>query len=449
MAPNPSILTKMIILASFLVSATLISIVACGSPSATPALGAGPGQPAARLSRSTFFPPATPTVDESGADDPPPALRPLAVERVFQNLEFSRLTNLAQPDDGSNRFFVTQQGGLIRVFPNRQDVTEAPVFLDLADRVSEEHNEEGLLGIAFAPAFEDNGFFYVYYSASGPRRSVLSRFSVSGVDSNVADVDSELVILEIPEPAGNHNGGQLAFGPDGYLYIGVGDGGRGGDPFGNGQNTWTLLGTILRIDVSAASASERYSIPPSNPFAGVDGSRGEIFAYGLRNPWRFSFDIGHGDLGLADIGENEPGGLVEIWVGDVGQNLWEEINLVRRGLNYGWNVMEGGHCFSPRSDCPEAGLELPVAEYGRDAGCSVTGGYVYRGDSLPSLAGAYVFGDFCSGSIWGMRYDGTSVTDSLLLAESGLNITSFGQDLTGEIYVLSRNAGIYRLTTLD
>ena len=437
-------LPKKLILAGFLISATLTGLAACGGTSATPVPGAGPGQPAARLSQSTFFPPTTQTVEAGGAGDSPPALRPLAVERVFPSLEFSRLTNLAQPDDGSNRFFVTQQGGLIRVFPNRQDVTEAPVFLDIRDRVSQRHNEEGLLGMAFDPAFKDNGFFYLYYSASGPRRSVLSRFSASGVDPNLADADSELMVLEIPEPAGNHNGGQLAFGPGGFLYIGVGDGGRGGDPFGNGQNTGTLLGTILRIDVSGANAGERYKIPASNPFVGVDGSREEIFAYGLRNPWRFSFDMGH-----ADVRNKEPERPVEIWVADVGQNLWEEIDLVRSGLNYGWNIMEGGHCFSPSSGCQEAGLELPVAEYGRDAGCSVTGGYVYRGNSLPSLAGAYVFGDFCSGSIWGMRYDGTSVSDSFLLAESRLNITSFGQDLTGEIYVLSRNAGIYRLTSPD
>ena len=430
-----------IIVATLLLSAILIGLVACGGTSPTPATGTGPGQPVARLSQSTFFPPATPTLTASDAGDRLPALRPGAVERVFPNLEFSRLTNLVQPDDGSNRFFVTEQAGLIRVFPDRQDVNEAPVFLDITDRVSQGHNEEGLLGMAFDPGFIDNGFLYVYYSAANPRRSVLSRFYVSSIDTNSADVDSELVVLEIPEPAGNHNGGQLAFGPDGLLYIGVGDGGRGGDPFGNGQNTGTLLGAILRIDVSSAKAGEPYKIPASNPFVGVDGSRGEIFAYGLRNPWRFSFDIGPGDM--------PPGEPVKIWVADVGQNQWEEIDLVRSGLNYGWNIMEGAHCFSPGSDCSEEGLELPLAEYGRDAGCSVTGGYVYRGNSLPSLIGAYVFGDFCSGSIWGMRYDGTSVTNSLLLAKSGLNITSFGQDLTGEIYVLSRNAGIYRLSNPD
>ncbi len=378
----------------------------------------------------------------------------MSVERVFENLDFNRLTNLAQPDDGTNRLFVTEQGGLIRVFPNQQDVAKTRVFLDIAGRVSTVNNEEGLLGLAFDPDFQNNGFFYVYYSASNPRRSVVSRFSVSEDDPNLADVGSELVILEISQPAGNHNGGQLAFGPGGFLYIGVGDGGRGGDPFGNGQNTETLLGTILKIDVSGAVKGEPYRIPANNPFVGIDGSREEIFAYGLRNPWRFSFDMGPVNAGSADtLQDSEEEGasatLVEIWVADVGQNQWEEIDLVRSGLNYGWNIMEGGHCFSPRSGCEDEGLEFPVAEYGRDAGCSVTGGYVYRGNNLPSLSGAYVFGDFCSGTIWGMRYDGTSVTESLRLADSGLNITSFGQDLTGEIYILSRNEGIYRLATPD
>lgn len=366
---------------------------------------------------------------------------------------------MAQPDDGSNRLFVTEQGGLIRVFPNHRDVAETQVFLDIKDRVSTVNNEEGLLGLAFDPDFQINGSFYVYYSASDPRRSVVSRFSVSGDDPNLAEGGSELVILEISQPAGNHNGGQLAFSPGGFLYIGVGDGGLGGDPFGNGQNTGTLLGTILRIDVSVAVESEPYRIPANNPFLGVAGSREEIFAYGLRNPWRFSFDMGPADMGPANAGsakagrdageKGEAGKAVEIWVADVGQNQWEEIDLVRRGLNYGWNVMEGGHCFSPRSGCDDTTLEFPLAEYGRDAGCSVTGGYVYRGNKLPSLAGAYVFGDFCSGTVWGMRYDGTSVTDSIRLAESGLNITSFGQDLAGEIYILSRNDGIYRLARPD
>ena len=434
---------KILIIAGLLILVTLIGLEACGDDNATPATGPGSGQPSAKLTQATFFPTAAPTAT---ADDPVGSsipLRPLAVERVFTNLEFSLLTNLVQPDDGSDRFYTTEQGGLISVFLNQQDAAEASVFLDITDRVSRSSHEEGLLGVAFDPDFKDNGLFYVYYSASSPRRSVLSRFSASDSDSNLANSGSELVILEIPQPAGNHNGGQLAFGPDGLLYIGLGDGGRSGDVFGNGQNLGTLLGSILRIDVLEATAGEPYRTPASNPFAAVEGNRGEIFAYGLRNPWRFSFDIGKTDTGKS---AGEP---VEIWVADVGQNQREEIDLVRIGRNYGWNIMEGGHCFSPPSGCSDAGLEFPVAEYGRGNGCSVTGGYVYRGQSLASLAGAYVFGDFCSGKIWGLRYDGESVTESLLLVESGLNITSFGQDLSGEIYVLSRNSGIYRLVAPD
>ena len=264
-------------------------------------------------------------------------------------LEFSRLTNLAQANEELDRLFVTEQGGRILVFPNQHDVAQASLFLDLSPRVSENSNEEGLLGLAFDPDFQNNGYFYVYYSASTPRRSVISRFSVSQNDANSADVGSELIILEIPQPAGNHNGGQLAFGPDGYLYVGLGDGGGSGDRFGNGQNPATLLGSILRINVATASEGERYRVPADNPLAGVADARPEIWAYGLRNPWRFSFDAQTGAL----------------WAADVGQNSWEEIDLIEKGLNYGWNVMEGAHCFSPRTGCDETGLQLPVAEYGR------------------------------------------------------------------------------------
>ena len=220
---------------------------------------------------------------------------------------------------------------------------------------------------------------------------------MSGNDASTADKDSELVILEIPQPAGNHNGGQLAFGPDGYLYVGLGDGGRGGDPFGNGQDLGTLLGSILRIDVSEASPTRPYQVPGDNPFVGITGALGEIWAYGLRNPWRFSFDSQYGDSGYGDSES------ARLWVGDVGQNNREEVDLVQKGLNYGWNVMEGTACFSPQTGCDQTGLELPVAEYGREGGCSIIGGYVYRGRLIPSLYGAYVFGDFCSGSVWGIR----------------------------------------------
>ena len=358
----------------------------------------------------------------------------MRVRRVFPNLDFVRLTNLVQPDEGLDRIYVTEQPGRILVFPDDQLVTEASVFLDIRVRVNDSNNEEGLLGLAFDPEFGHNGYLYIYYSAAGPRRSVLSRFSVTQDGLNVADPDSELVIMEIPQPAGNHNGGQIAFGPDGYLYIGVGDGGRAGDPFGNGQNVDTLLGSIMRIDVSGPSDGRNYRIPSDNPFVGVAGTREEIWAYGLRNPWRFSFD--------QETGDRETGLL---WVADVGQNEWEEIDVVRKGLNYGWNIMEGRHCFSPSRGCDTTGLQLPVTEYDHSDGCSVTGGYVYRGSEIPSLLGAYVYGDFCSGSIWGLRYNGESVSEHRLLVDSGLSITSFGQDAAGNLYVLSRSEGIYAL----
>ena len=339
------------------------------------------------------------------------------------------MTNLVQPDDGRDLLFATQQGGRILVFPDQQDGTESNLFLDLSLKVSQVGNEEGLLGLVFDPNFKENGYFYVYYSATNPRRSVLSRFSVNKDDPNLADAGSEFIIMEIPQPAANHNGGQLAFGPDGYLYMGLGDGGHGGDPFGNGQNVGTLLGSILRIDVADASDAAGYTVPPDNPLIGVADARPEIWAYGLRNPWRFSFDTQTGAL----------------WAGDVGQESWEEINLIEEGLNYGWNVMEGAHCFSPMDNCEQTGLQLPMAEYRTAEGCAVTGGYVYRGAALPSLAGAYVFGDFCTGKIWGLRYDSRSVNEVLLLVDSGLMITSFGVDQAGTLYILSRNAGIYRL----
>ena len=357
---------------------------------------------------------------------PLPSLR---VERAFPNLDFRRLTNLVQPPDAPGLLFVTEQAGVVRAFPDSPDATEAVTFLDIRDRVSEENNEEGLLGLAFDPEYASSGHFYVYYSAASPRRSVVSRFTVREDDSLAADPDSEVVIMWAPQPYGNHNGGQLAFGPDGYLYVGLGDGGSAGDPKGNGQNLGTLLGSILRIDPSHPSGDFNYTIPPDNPFVGVDGARGEIWAYGLRNPWRFSFD-------------RETGAL---WTGDVGQNRLEEIDVVMRGLNYGWNVFEGNHCFSPRSGCDSSAYEPPVAEYGRSGGCSVTGGYVYRGARIPSLVGAYVYGDYCSGKIWGLRYDGESVTEHKLLVESDLQITSFGEDSEGNLYILSRNEGIYRL----
>ena len=359
----------------------------------------------------------------------PKPLRTLRVERAFPNLTFEKLTNLVQPDDGQDHIFVTEQLGRIRLFPNDQETTQKGTFLDIRGRVSDQNPEEGLLGLAIDPDYRNNGYFYVYYSASSPRRSVVSRFSVSQNDPNVADPDSELIIMEIPQPYGNHNGGQIAVGPEGYLYIGLGDGGGSGDSDRNGQNRGTFLGSLLRIDVSGTSGGRNYRIPPDNPFVGVSGAREEIWAYGLRNPWRFSFD--------------EETGL--LWLADVGQNLWEEVDLIHQGGNYGWKIMEGNHCFSPSSGCDQTGLELPIVEYSHADGCSITGGYVYRGRGLPSLLGAYVYADFCSGKIWGLRYDGQAVTEHMLLVDSNLFITSLGTDLAGNLYLLSRNLGIYRL----
>jgi glucose/arabinose dehydrogenase len=296
-------------------------------------------------------------------------------------------------------------------------------FGDVSDRlIPNPGTEEGLLGLAFSPSFERDGAVYLYYSAGPPRRSVLSRFRVV---SGAIDPASEQVILEVPQPFANHNGGQIAFGPDGYLYVALGDGGSGGDPLGNGQNLGELLGSILRIDVSVPSG---YSVPADNPFTGVPGVRPEIFAYGLRNPWRFSFDRATGAL----------------WAGDVGQNRWEEVDRIVAGGNYGWNIMEGPECFRAAA-CDRTGLILPRAWYGRDAGaCAVIGGYVYRGRSMPELDGWFVYGDFCNGRIWAVSTaDDTS--PPVLLAETGHAISSFGELPDGEIVALTFDRAVYRL----
>ena len=367
--------------------------------------------------------PTTPTAPEEPLTPAP--LTELAVEPAFPALSLSRMVGMAYPPDGSDRLYAVLQPGRIVSFPNDPDIDTAELFLDIRDRVNDRGEEEGLLGLAFDPQYADNGHFYVYYSASGPRRSVVSRFSVNA--DGRAGPGSERVLLEVPQPFSNHNGGQIAFGQDGYLYVALGDGGSRGDPQGNGQDLGTLLGSILRIDVSTLDSTGSYAIPADNPVVGRAGARPEIWAYGLRNPWRFSFDRATGDL----------------WTADVGQNRFEEVDFIQPGLNYGWNVMEGEECFA-RSGCDRTGLEMPVAEYGREGGCSVTGGYVYRGSSLPSLYGAYVYGDYCSGRIWALRHDGDEVTEHMQIVDSGLRIPSFAEDAAGELYVLSFDGTIYR-----
>jgi glucose/arabinose dehydrogenase len=359
----------------------------------------------------------------------------VAFERVFPALSFERLTGMYEMPDGSGRFVVTEQAGAIHIFENRPDVSSASVFMDISARVSRASNEEGLLGLAFAPDFGRSGVFYVYYSARpGERRTVLSRFTASG-DRSRADPASEQILLEVPQPFPNHKGGQIAFGPDGFLYVGLGDGGSGNDPGNRAQNLSVLLGKILRIDVGGAGQGAPYRIPPDNPFAGRPDARPEVWAYGVRNPWRFSFDSATGDL----------------WLGDVGQNATEEVDLVRRGQNYGWPQLEGSRCTPARGQaCNPAGTVLPVTEYPTASpNCSVTGGFVYRAGRIASLQGAYVYGDYCSGKVWALRHNGSSVTEQMEVADTDIRISSFAMDLAGNIYALAHSdsgGGIYRIS---
>ena len=361
--------------------------------------------------------------------DSPSRMATLRLEPALAARGFQSPTNLVQSANG--RVWVSEQAGRIWTLDQlSSDEPAAVASLDITDRVSARRTEEGLLGLALDPSRPLH--LYVYYSAASPRRSVVSRFSLAD-DEPVIDPNSELVILEVAQPYANHNGGQIAFGPDDYLYVGLGDGGAAGDPLGNGQDTSTLLGSVLRIDVSQATPEQPYAIPPDNPFAAADSpetnGRSEIWAYGLRNPWRFSFD-------------RETGAL---WAGDVGQNRWEEIDLIEPGGNYGWNTLEGNHCFNPRDNCDRDGTMPPVWEYPLDGEpCSVIGGYIYRGSAIPWLKGAYVYGDFCSGQVFGLRHADGNVIEHRQLADAGVRIMSFAQDNAGELYLLSQKSGIFR-----
>ena len=364
-----------------------------------------------------------------------PAWGQIQVEETFSNLWFDRPVDLQHAGDGTNRLFVLQQHeALVRVFSNEPGVESAGVFLDISDRVRTEGGEEGLLGLAFHPDYASNGYFYVYYSASSPRRSVIERFTVSAEDPNEADIESGLVILEISQPYSNHNAGQLAFGPDdGYLYIAVGDGGSGGDPDGHGQNRETLLGNILRIDVDNTDGEQNYQIPPDNPYAGNSQNfQEEIFAYGFRNPWRMSFDPQTGQL----------------WVGDVGQIAREEVAVVKIGENHGWNTMEGFLCYPSSVDCDPTGLTLPVWDYGRSLGQSVTGGHVYRGSRAQEYDGFYFYGDFASGRLWALKYIENQPVTHFELLDLPFSISSFGVDESGEMYIVGFNGRIHHLTSL-
>lgn len=321
---------------------------------------------------------------------------------------------------GDARLFIAEKRGVVRIHAGGAFL-DTP-FLDIQSRIRDS-GEQGLLGLAFDPDYATNGRFFVSYS-NVDGDNVLESFSVSA-DPNVADPGSGTIRLVVPQPRSNHNGGHIVFGSDGYLYVGRGDGGGGGDPDATGQSRADLLGSILRLDVSGASG---YTIPADNPFTGLVGARGEIWSYGLRNPWRFSFDRSTGDLYLADVG----------------QDAWEEVNVVAassgagRGTNFGWNVMEGLHCFEPSTGCVTDGLTLPVLEYGRADGCSVTGGFVYRGAAIAGLQGTYFYSDYCGGWIRTFRYQGGEATarqETALAPDEA--VLSFGEDDTGELYVLT------------
>jgi hypothetical protein len=324
---------------------------------------------------------------------------------------------------GDARLFLVEQPGRIRIIENGQLI--AAPFLDIASRVAS-GGERGMLSVAFHPQYATNGFFYVYFT--GPSGEIrVERFSVSS-SRNQANAASAKVILSVAHPRSNHNGGLAMFGPDGMLYLGLGDGGGGGDPDRNGQNQATLLGKILRIDVSSG---DPYSIPTGNPFAGRADARPEIWAMGLRNPWRFAFDRSAGTL----------------YVADVGQNAIEEVNVVastRAGVNYGWNVLEGSSCYEA-SSCSRQGLELPVLEYGHENGqCSVTGGFVYRGSSIPELAGTYFYADYCAGWVRSFTYNATATDKRDWNLGSIGSVTSFGEDSSGELYLTSSNGRVYK-----
>ena len=329
---------------------------------------------------------------------------------------------LAWPDGG---LLVAEQRGSLTVYGDDGSIRGV---LDLSDRVTFS-DERGLLSVAVDPQFVAQPFLYIWYSPRGTHVTRLSRFPVA---AGLADRDAELVILEVQQPYSNHNGGALRFGPDGMLYLGIGDGGAANDPHENGQNRGTLLGTIIRIDVSASSEQYRYSIPADNPFLGVPGVRPEIFAYGLRNPWRMAFDPDTGDL----------------WVGDVGQNRVEEVGIVQPGTNQGWNVFEGDECFGDQSDCDALEHSPPLATYGHDLGCSVTGGVVYRGSELPWLVGSYLFADFCTGRVWALQR-GESGWEIAQLEQLDAQIASFGVDVTGEVYLLTFDGPILRLSRAE
>ena len=352
---------------------------------------------------------------------------PYRIKNAFPKLVFDTPIGIYDANDGTNRLFVNEKKGVIWVFENSPNVKMATVFLDIKDRVQSAEEEQGLLGVAFPPDYKETGIFYVDYVSKNPQQIVIASYHVAS-DPNQADEQSEKILLEIPHPKPVHNAGQIAFGNDGYLYIAVGDGSGVGDSHGNAQNREVLLGKILRIDVSSGAS---YTIPSDNPFAGNTlGYREEIYAYGFRNPWRFSFDTAG-----------------RLWVADVGRDRMEEIDLIEKGKNYGWNIMEGTLCFSPENGCDPTGLELPIWEYPHDSKHNdcIIGGFVYEGSNRQKLVGEYVYGDATSGRIWALNYTDSTAASNLELVNTKMNIASFGIDHNNELYFCVLEGKIYQL----
>ncbi len=360
--------------------------------------------------------------DENSQQDDSTEINDSGVELdiAFPEIEVSNLIYLTTPNDESGRIFVATREGII--FYIEKDSNNISLFIDIREKIDQElTGERGLLGFTFDQNYIDNGYFYIYY-IDFDGNSVISRFKDT---KNIESIfNTELKILQVDQPYSNHNGGSILIGPDGYLYIALGDGGSGGDPFLNGQNGNTLLGSILRIDVGRTSEDNRYQIPNDNPFIDNDNFKDEVWAYGLRNPWRMSFDMKTGKL----------------FVGDVGQDNFEEINIIEKGGNYGWNIMEGNSCFN-NEICNKENLIMPIIEYSHSEGCSVTGGYVYHG-RIESLKNKYIFSDFCSGNIWTIDLSNNEYEKERLL-KGPFQISSLGQDENGEVYILSFDGRIY------
>jgi glucose/arabinose dehydrogenase len=415
-------------------SATALTLLAASAtpPPAPTMSSASPTPPSATADVTSTPVPATSTPSPQPsptATATPKAVSDLASLRVELQLVVGGLetpVGLAHAGDGSGRLIIVEKVGRIRVVEDGE-LLPTPL-LDISDRVGSAQSEQGLLGLAFHPGYADNGLSFVNYT-DRQGDTVISGFSMpAGWEPGgppVADPGSETILLQLDQPAANHNGGHLAFGPDGYLYIGTGDGGASGDKFGNGQNGATLLGAMLRLDVDNG---EPYSIPADNPFVDDPNIRDEIWAIGLRNPWRYSFDRLTGDL----------------YIADVGQNLYEEVDFQPAqtgGQNYGWPIMEASHCFPADRQCDQAGLTLPLVEYDHALGCSVTGGYVYRGEEFPGFQGIYLFGDFCSGRIWGVAAGAGSEPQVVELVRANVQLSSFGEDERGELYLLDMGRG--------